>query len=371
MSRVGFLINPIAGLGGTVGLKGTDGKVDEAVRRGAVPRAFGRAIQALKALRGSEIHFFTCSGPMGEEAMKSAGITSYTVVYETPEETVAQDTRDACTAFLERGADVIAFCGGDGTARDVYDVAGSAVPLLGIPAGVKMYSGVFAVTPDAAAEILKKAGDLPCRDAEIMDIDEEAYRAGILSTHLYGYACVPYIPSAVQESKAIIESRDEDQAKEEIARFIGEVIGPETVCILGPGTTTEAIARRLGVAKTLLGVDVIQDGRVRIHDADESALLELMEQGERCKIVLSPIGAQGCIIGRGNQQISARVLRAAGIRNVIVVGTPEKLLQTPALFVDTGDPALNSEFGEYISVICGYRMGQRKRLVLSVQEKTA
>ena len=182
MRRIGFLVNPFAGMGGAVGLKGTDGLLEEAKKRGAIPLAPARAVEALRLLRDSGIHFLTCSGCMGEDEMKQAGITAYSVEYKAPEMTGADDTRNACRIFLRHAADAIVFCGGDGTARDVYDIVGTHVSVLGIPAGVKMYSGVFAITPAAAAEILNTAGEVAVRDAEVVDVDEEAYRHGLLRT---------------------------------------------------------------------------------------------------------------------------------------------------------------------------------------------
>ncbi|MDI6719153.1 MAG: ATP-NAD kinase family protein [Methanomicrobiales archaeon] len=368
MRTVGFLINPIAGMGGAVGLKGTDGQVDEALSRGAVPQAGSRAVRALRGLKG--IRFLCCSGAMGEEALREAGIADYAVAYTAPRVTSAEDTRAACRAFLARGADLILFCGGDGTARDVFDVVDRTVPILGIPAGVKMYSAVFAVTPDAVREILDLP-DPPLRDSEVMDVDEEAYRDGVLATRLHGYARTPYIPSAVQAGKAVFESSDEERAKEEIARFIAEVMLPDTLYILGAGTTVEAIARRLGIGKTLLGADAVLNGRLVARDLDEKALRELVEDGNRSKLIVSPIGAQGFILGRGTQPISPAVIRRIGIENIIVVGTPHKLRETPALYVDSGDPRLDAAFGDSVLVVCGYRMAQRKRIAHPRRETAA
>lgn len=362
MRRIGFLINPVAGLGGSVGLKGTDGYIQEAVRRGAVPHAGDRAGAALDHLQADDIEFLTCSGKMGEETLRAAGVVSYSVVCHPPIDTTARDTKDACRAFLERKVDLILFSGGDGTARDVYDVVGSQVPILGIPAGVKMYSAVFAVDPASAGAVAERAGMLPLRDAEILDVDESAYRAGILATRLHGIAKVPVLGGQVQAAKHVIEEQDEERAKREIARFIAEVLLPDTLYIIGAGTTTASIARQIGLAKTLLGVDVVQGGKVLAMDADEETLLSYLGRGEPAGIIVSPIGAQGFIFGRGNQQISAEVIRRTGIKNVIVVATPAKCAETPLLHVDTGDPVLDRQFGDTIQVITGYRIAQRKRL---------
>jgi len=195
-----------------------------------------------------------------------------------------------------------------------------------------------------------------------MDVDEEAYRAGTLDTRLYGIACTPTIQGMVQLPKQVYEEPDEERAKGEIAQFMQEVMLPGTLYILGAGTTTEAIARYLGLSKTLLGVDVVKNGRLVARDADEKTLLRLTEGEKDTRIIISPIGAQGFILGRGNQQISAAVVRRAGVGHVIVVATSHKLRETPELLVDTGDPELDREFGTSIQVICGYRLAQRKRI---------
>jgi predicted polyphosphate/ATP-dependent NAD kinase len=362
MRRIGFVVNPVAGMGGSVGLKGTDGNITEALNRGAVPRAGERAIDALKQVPAGDLTFLTCSGQMGEDALHSAGITAFSIVCQPPPVTTPEDTKRACRKFLDEGVDLILFCGGDGTARDVYDIIGSRIPVLGIPAGVKMYSAVFAIDPAAAGAVAAGAGMLPVRDAEILDVDEEAYRAGILSTRLYGFARVPVLGNRMQFAKHVVEEQDEERAKKEIARFIAEVMSPDTLYILGAGTTTEEIARHLGISKTLLGVDVVKGNNTVARDADEKTLMALVEKETSARIIVSPIGAQGFIFGRGTQQISAAVIRRVGARNVIVIATPAKSSETPLLHIDTGDPALDAEFGDSVQVITGYRIAERKRL---------
>ena len=361
MPRIGFLINPIAGMGGSVALKGTDGKAGEARLRGARPRAQERAKAALSVLAHEPgIFFLTCSGEMGESALKECGISSYEVVYHYREPSTSEDTKNAVSSFLAKGVDLILFCGGDGTARDVFTVTGRTVPILGIPSGVKMYSSVFALDPKAAANLVLP----PCtlQDAEIMDVNEEAYRMGVLDTRLFGIARIPSRAHMTQVAKQVFEEADESRAKEEIARFITEVMLPGVLYIIGAGTTTEAIAKRMGINKTLLGVDVIFDGTLIAADADEKTLLRLVDEYPEVRIVISPIGAQGFVLGRGSQQISAAVVQKTGIGNLIVVGTPHKLRETPSLYVDTGDPRLDKEFGGSIQVVSGYRISQRKKI---------
>ncbi|MCK9581288.1 MAG: ATP-NAD kinase family protein [Methanoregula sp.] len=363
MKRIGLIINPVAGMGGSVGLKGTDGNVEEARARGAEPHAGDRARMALEPIKNSPgLCFLTCSGDMGESVLAGSGITRYQIVYSPQGKSSALDTKEAARVLLREGVDLILFCGGDGTARDIFSVVGRDVPLLGIPAGVKMYSGVFAICPAAAAELVTGLETAVLRDSEVMDVDEEAYRAGTLDTRLYGIARTPVIRGMVQVSKQVYEEPDEERVKGQIAQFMQEVMLPDTLYILGAGTTTEAIARYLGLKKTLLGVDVVKNGRLVARDADEKILLRLTGGEKDIRIIISPIGAQGFILGRGNQQISATVIRRAGVGHIIVVATSHKLQETPELLVDTGDPELDREFGESIQVICGYRLAQRKRI---------
>ena len=235
MLRIGFLVNPVAGMGGSVGLKGTDGKIEEARRRGAKPKAPERAKAALVSLASApNLNFVTCSGVMGEEIFRDACIDHYEVVYRVSGDTTSDDTKTAARKFVEAGVDLILFCGGDGTARDILDGSGGKIPILGIPAGVKMYSAVFAIDPETAAEIIRGFDSSSLRDSEVLDVDEEAYRSGTLTTRLYGFARVPYLAGKTQVSKQVFEESSEERAKEEIARFIQEVMLPDTLYISAP-----------------------------------------------------------------------------------------------------------------------------------------
>jgi predicted polyphosphate/ATP-dependent NAD kinase len=365
--KIGFLINPIAGMGGSVGLKGTDGLVDEALRRGAQPIAGERAEKCMEALNlNDSALILTCSGEMGENALvKNA--QSYEVVYSCEGRSTSEDTKHACTRFLEREIELLVFCGGDGTARDVYRVVGRAIPIIGIPAGVKMHSAVFAITPKSAATIIELFvdGKAEVRDAEIMDTDEEAYRRNELRMTVFGYARTPYEPVLVQQGKSLFQSVSEERAKEEIARFACEFMRDGSLYILGAGTTIHKIAELLGLGeeKTLLGVDAVKDGKLVGKDLNEQDLLLLLETEQgKAKMLVSPIGAQGFIFGRGNQQLSAKVIEKVGVENVIVLATPHKLSETPVLLVDTGNELLDERLSGYLSVVSGYRMAQRKEV---------
>jgi predicted polyphosphate/ATP-dependent NAD kinase len=367
--RIGFLINPIAGMGGRVGLKGTDDVVEEAIRLGAKPVASAKAAQTLcllqKALDGEAhrpgLEWVTCSGSMGEDALRDAGFDNTTILHKTAETPTAGDTAEATRAFLKAGVDLILFCGGDGTARDITHIAGESVPILGIPSGVKMYSGVFGVSPARTAEIVVRflLGDLTIAKVDIVDLDEERYREGEWAVRLFCSASTPYEPSYTQSAKALIFESADAAVKSEIAEYLGEEIGarPETLFLLGPGSTIEAIAEHLGVRKTLLGVDALLDGRIVGHDLNEQAILELLERHPVAELILSPIGAQGFVLGRGNLQISPAVVRRIGLDRLTVVATPAKLKRTPFLRFDTGNEALDEALAapDYIAVVTGYR----------------
>lgn len=363
MKRIGLIVNPVAGMGGSVGLKGTDGNVEEAKRRGAVPHAMDRAGLTLAALsREPDLHFITCAGPMGADLLQKNDFSDFEAVYTFTGESSVRDTVEAARRIRDAGADLLLFCGGDGTARDIFSAVGRDIPVLGIPAGVKMYSAVFAIDPAAAAELVQDFDPGRLRDSEVMDVDEDAYRHNVLKTRLFGIARTPAAPGRVQPSKQVYEEADEERGKAAIAQFLDELLLPGTPYIVGVGTTTEALTRRLGIKKTLLGVDAVRNRRLIAADCNEGALLTLADKYPDIRIIISPIGAQGFILGRGNQQISANLVRKVGMKNIIVVATPHKLAELPFLYVDSGDAELDREFGDSIQVISGYRIAQRKKI---------
>jgi len=370
VKRVGFVVNPIAGLGGRVGLKGTDGVADEALAAGAEPVAGPRAIAFLTSferLRTKDptidIEWLTCRGTMGSESLEAAGVPRdrIRIVCSPPRETSSRDTEDGVRRAIAEGADLLVFCGGDGTARDVATAARDRVPILGIPAGVKMHSGVFAVSPAAAAEILVAyvRGQVHVGSAETLDLDEEAYRRGEWKIRLFGTVKTLVEPHLVQAGKMMVAEVSEDSVRAELADHFRELFErePDTLFLLGPGSTVDGIARACGLEKTLLGIDAVLGGRTISTDVNEKQLLALLEHHPRAKVVVSPIGGQGFILGRGNLQLSPEVLRRIGTRNVLVVATPGKLAATPVLRIDTGDEALDEEFRkkEYLFVVVGYR----------------
>jgi len=356
--QIGLIVNPIAGMGGRVGLKGTDGEetLREAVSRGALPWAPERALEALSGLThvSDRIEWMTWSGEMGENPLRSMGFT-FKVVGETEgERTTAEDTKEAARMMEELGVDLILFAGGDGTASDIVEAVDMRVPILGIPAGVKMFSAVFASTPRVASQLVLSLldGEARITEREVMDIDEDAYRAGRLSASLKGYAMTPYAASLVLNGKSASAAVDEELMKEAVAARVVEGMRPGVKYILGPGSTVAKVAELLGVKKTMLGIDIVKDRRLVVRDADEKELLRAVDR--ETWIVLSPLGGQGSLLGRGNQPISPPVLRKVGLERIVVIATPLKLQGLEALTVDTGDPELDARIRGYRRVIVGY-----------------
>ncbi len=360
--QAGLIVNPIAGMGGKVGLKGTDGPriLEQAIRIGATPEAPQRAARALERLAGlrHDIHFLTCPGDMGENELASAGF-EYTVLGPpTTGETTAEDTERAARRMREEGVDLLLFVGGDGTARNIYNAVGDRLPVLGVPAGVKMHSAVFGTTPGNAgelAELFLRGKATGTREAEVMDIDEDAFRGQRLSARLYGYLRVPFERRLVQSVKAG-STGGEETAVRAIALHVVGNMEPDRAYIIGPGTTTREIMRVLGLPNTLLGVDVVLNKTLLARDVNEGRLLEAIE-GRPARIVVTIIGGQGYLFGRGNQQISDRVIERVGKENIIVVATRAKLfaLNGEPMLVDTGNERVNKMLSGYVNVITGIK----------------
>ena len=357
--RLGLVVNPIAGMGGRVALKGTDDPelLAAARARGAVPIAPSRATDALRPLAavGDVLELLAYAGEMGELEARSAGL-SPTVLGSIGAVTSAADTRAAAAAMADRGVDLLLFAGGDGTAVDVLEAVGERVPVLGIPAGVKMHSAVFAVNPRSAGELavrVARGGIRGLHRAEVMDVDEELLRTGSVSASLHGFLNVPADRRLLQSAKARTLP-GEAAAQEGIAHHLVETVFGKDTWLIGPGTTTGAVMALLGLEKTLLGVDVVRDGACVAADADESTLLDLVEA--EAGIVVTPVGGQGFVFGRGNQQLSSRVIARVGRRRILVVATEAKIagLRGRPLRVDTGDVAVDASLAGYTRVVVDY-----------------
>lgn len=357
---IGLIINPIAGMGGKVALKGTDGKetLAAARARGAEPEAGHKAERALHMLLPvrEKLVIRTASGAMGEELCRRMGLPCQ-VVYQADEPTAAADTVAAARAIAASSVDLLLFAGGDGTARNVCEAVGEGSPVLGIPAGVKIQSAVFALTPEAAGSVAQMiARDIPmamsCR--EVADLDEDAYRTGHVSATLYGAMLVPDQPNAVQSMKQSGFSSESGQLSG-IAAYLEDHLENGVYYAIGSGSTAKCISRRLGVGFELLGVDVLKNRHLVEKDVTEARLWEYAQTGD-LRIIVSPIGGQGFLFGRGNHQFSARVLQAVGKEGVTVIAPASKLASIPGhtMHVDCGDPGVDTRLQGYYRVLCGY-----------------
>ena len=358
-ARLGLVVNPVAGIGGRYALKGSDDPrlVGEALARGAERVAPGRAVDALGVLASlRDVELVTWPGAMGEDEAEAAGLTAR-VVGSLGEETTAADTQSAAAAMADEGVGLLLFAGGDGTVVDVLEAVGDRVPVLGIPAGVKMHSAVFAVNPRAAGRLALLVAEgrvAETVEAEVMDVDEEALRAGTISPRLYGYLRVPVERGLVQGGKARTAASDRAAQQAIAAHVVDRLLGNRLVFV-GPGTTTRAVLDALGLTKTVLGVDVLRGRALAAADADEETLLRLAE-AEPTRVIVTPVGGQGFLFGRGNQQLSARVLAEVGRENIVVLATESKLaaLGGRPLLVDTGDPEMDTALAGYTRVVTGY-----------------
>lgn len=363
--KLGFIVNPVAGMGGRVGLKGTDGVVEKAVEMGAEPVSPKRALEFLRRLKeeglADRIRLITCPANMGEREAEAAGFEAEVLPMTLGSVTTARDTKDAVKMLAEQKVDLILFVGGDGTARDILDsqVGDKKNPVLGIPAGVKMYSGVFAVNPADAVFVVKAFlnGEAQLVDFEVMDADERAIRNDHFNVKLYGLLKGPFLPMRIQGSKqASPETLDEYENQKALARFIVEDLDPEAIHILGPGTTIKCVTDLLGVEKTLLGVDVYSKEGVMM-DVNEKSILEVIDDWQRVKILVSPIGRQGILFGRGNQQISSKVIKLVDREKIVVLATKGKIhgIEGGVLRVDTGDEEVDEMLRGFVKVATDYR----------------
>lgn len=366
MFRLGLIINPVAGVGGAVGLKGSDGAEIQRQARalGGSYNSNRRAAATLELIKplATDIEWFVCPGSMGQRVAESLGFSVSVVDIAVGETTTGQDTRNAVLRMNELNLDLLLFAGGDGTARDICDVVRPEQPTLGIPAGVKMQSGVFAVTPHAAGDLIAKfirSEQISVTQAEVRDIDEEARRAGKIVARYYGELWVPQLDKGVQQVKCCgLENEQID--KQEIAAGFIERMDQSVGYFVGPGTTTAEIMEQLGLENTLLGVDYICDYQLIASDLNEQQMLAILKQdkkqGKKNSIVVSPTGGQGYLLGRGNQQISADVIRHIEKDNIIVLSSSSKLsrLGGRALLVDTGDSGLDQELSGFIRIVNGF-----------------
>ena len=356
--RLAVVVNPDAGLGGRLGFKGSDGRAAEARAAGAQDRAGPRMLQCLEKLAElarEPIEIIAWDGRMGGDWIPG----NYTSTGVTPDTTDAASTSD----FIKsHSPDLFLYAGGDGTTRDIVEALGNReIPLVGVPGGVKMHSGCFATTPKAAAEVVWSfvTGDLMIARTEVMDLDEEVYRKGEWKVKMYGEAFTPASPRWMQGAKEQVQRESEEETLEAMSSHVANLVeeNSDLMIVWGSGGTLRQMCKQLGHESTLLGIDILLAGKM-YNDLNEQGLLEIINShhGE-IKLLLSPMGGQGFLIGRGNLQLSPDVLRSIGMENILGIATPAKLLGLNELRIDTGDEDLDAEIRskKYLKVLQGYR----------------
>jgi len=367
MKRIGLIANPIAGMGGSVGLKGTDGKViKEALKLGATPIVPKRLEVFLSHIESrDEIFLLVAPGKMGEELVSGKGF-KFEVIGHIEQQTTAEDTKRIAKLMVEKQVELLIFCGGDGTARDIFDAIELKIPVVAIPSGVKMFSSVFALNPKAAAQIVDKFIEetTDTQEKEVLDIDEDAFRDNRLVSKLYGYLKVPKILNLTQNAKDSSKvGRTIDENKYEIAQQIIETMEEGTLYLLGPGTTVKSITDQLNLIKSLLGVDAIYNKSLIGEDLNEKSIIELLDKYQKVKIIVTPIGGQGFVFGRGNKQFTPKILRRVGKNNILIIGTEDKIKSLKCLRLDTGDDKTDKMLEGLTKVIIGYK----EELICSIE----
>ena len=366
--KLGFVINPYAGIGGAVALKGSDGAaiVEQALFRGASPQAQQRATTAMQKLSGDDdflhqLTIYTAANDMGENVLRALNLPC-DVLYQSDEHSSAADTKNLIRLFVKQQVDLIVFAGGDGTARDVLDVLSGEldvdIPVVGIPAGVKIHSAVYAVTPSHAGELIQlllSGEPMSLHETQVMDLDEDAFREGHVDAKCYGYLSVPVDDTRMQLIKQG-GLNHHDITVQDIASDIVETMEPDVFYLIGSGSTTAGIMEQLSLPNTLLGIDIVFNQTLLVSDADEQTILKTIGK-QPAKIVVTAIGGQGHVFGRGNQQLSARVIRQVGRENIIIIATNEKLrsLDKRPMISDTGDVDLDAQLAGLYQVITGYQ----------------
>jgi len=359
--RIGLIINPIAGMGGSVGLKGTDGTdiLQQAINKGALPKSQDRVLDALDGLvnRQAQFTIYTVSGDMGENVCRTLSL-NHEVVYQCQNPTTAEDSMLAAAELMNQNIDLLLFAGGDGTARNILDVVDSRIPVLGIPAGCKIHSAVYTVTPKATTEVLKSLLDgdfVDILDSDVMDIDEGLFRQGKVKAKRYGEMRVPRVGQFVQATK-VGGIEDESMVLDDIADFVLSELDGDELVIMGSGSTCAVLMEHLNLPNTLLGVDLIHDGGIIKNDVTASDIMDELKRFENVKLFITVIGGQGHIFGRGNQQLTPQVLRKIGKDNIQIVATKSKLksLEGHPLILDTGDSSLDQEWKGLWNICTGY-----------------
>jgi predicted polyphosphate/ATP-dependent NAD kinase len=349
-------------MGGPLGFKGTDGNAyNKAVELGATKTAHLMAKRALANMR-DDIMFVSVAN-MGSEVLEELGI-SHKDIASASDVTTAEDTKNAAK-LMAKDCNLILFCGGDGTAKDIYDAVGESIPVLGIPAGVKMYSSVFAATPESVHDIVNGFIDgtakLTLRD--VMDMNEESYWGGSLSARFYGHLNVPYVPKLVQNSKGVYNETNEAEEADEVAEYVLSTMTNDVIYIIGPGSTTGLILKKMGIEPTILGFDAVLCGELISKDTNEREIMALTEIHDKITLILGIVGKQGFFLGRGNKELTPTVLRKIGLDNIVLISGATKLNALDELRVDTGDPELDKALRGFRKVV--FKHGRERMMKVS------
>lgn len=363
--RVGLLVNPVAGLGARVALHGSDGDVlqAEARRRGGEPRARQRAHVFLSELTDLKERFNWYSwGGLGAECLDVLQMR-HTCLGKVENASTATDTQTCVQRYVNEGLDLIIFVGGDGTAVDIYQQfstgqnSGLTLPLcLGIPAGVKMHSGAFAVSPQAAAHVLrclvngKLVGII---EADVVDFEATSKDAEAIQISCYGQLKVPEIAGFLQHTKEGGRESEplvlEEICADGLARFTD--VRP---LIFGPGGTMLALKQAFGLASaTLRGFDVLLQQDLCCLDATSADLERLAGDAH---LFLSFTRRQGFLLGRGNLELSPKFLQTLPRNQLEVFASRSKVLslQGKPVLVDCGDIQLDKKFSGLTEITAGY-----------------
>lgn len=346
--KIGFFVNPLAGYGIVSNSKGSDGLVLNSIEDS---RSVRKALEFLEGVKNENLEYYVPSGIMGSELLRSTGITSYTIISEPSGVTTAADTIEFVRELKTRGADLLVFVGGDGTARDVLSEDVNGLAVVGVPAGMKMYSSVFAISVRSAVALVKELasrGEWETSKCEVVDINEEKYRKGELDISLFGEMTVPVTPLVVSQSKAEYSEVDVTGVSE----FIGERMVKGNAYIIGPGSTCKSVLPVDSGKTNVLGFDILVDGRIVEEDADEKTIFRYVSENPSV-LIISPIGGQNFLLGRGNRQISYRTVEKIGWDSIWVIASQEKLRGMANLYVDI-DNSHDINVPAYVKVLYGY-----------------
>jgi predicted polyphosphate/ATP-dependent NAD kinase len=361
IKKIGLIINPIAGMGGMAGLKGTDGQdiIDKAINLGSKPLSEIKTKKTLEKLLSLKNQFslITCPGNMGEDIALDLGFKIDLVDSGSSITTTSENTRIAVRKMISYNVDLILFSGGDGTARDIYSSLGNSTPVLGIPTGVKIQSSVFAISPSHAGQLCASFilnEGIKFKEGEVIDLNEENYRKGLIDTKLFGYLRIPFNKDFVQNTKSGTP-KNEQYLQQAIAHDMAERMDNEMFYLIGPGSTTKALTDHLKIKGSLLGVDIVRNKKVITLDVSYQEIINLV-QTEKFSLIITPIGGQGFIFGRGNQQLTPEILNEIDKENIYILATTQKLLSLGGgpFLIDTGDSKINQKLSGYYKVITGY-----------------